>query len=90
MRNLLLGFLLGVMFATGASVWAQSNSGSVFDYGPGNIKTFQDYGTGTTGSFFPYTDTFSIYSDSTGRSGSFFNYGGGITTYSFSGGKQPC
>jgi len=91
MRNLLLGFLIGVLTATGAGVWAQSTSGSVFDYGPGNIKTFRDNGTGTTGRIFPYTDTFSTYSDSTGRTGSFYTYpGSGVTTYQFSGGQKPC
>jgi len=90
MRNLLLGFLLGVVVATGASVWAQSTSGSIFDYGDGNIKTFRN-ADGTTGSIFPYTENFSTYRDSTGRSGSIFTFPGtGITTYQFSGGQKPC
>jgi len=89
MRNLLLGFVLGLLVATGAGVWAQSTSGSVFDYGEGNIKTFSN-SDGTTGSIFTYPGGISSYQDSTGRTGSIFTYPGGITTYQFSGGRKPC
>jgi hypothetical protein len=86
MKNLLLGFLLGLVVATAGAGLAQT-SGSIFDYGEGNIKTFRN-SDGTTGSIFPYTDSYSTYRDSTGRTGSFYSYGGGVTSYSFSG--TPC
>lgn len=87
MKNLLLGFLLGVVVATAGVGLAQISTGSMFDYGEGNIKTFRNE-DGTTGSIFPYTDSYSTYSDSTGRTGSIYSYGGGVTNYSFNG--TPC
>ena len=91
MRNLLLGFVLGLLVATGAGVWAQSTSGTVFTYPGTGISTFQN-GDGTSGSIFTYPGTgISSYQDSTGRSGSIFTYPGtGITSYQFSGGLKPC
>lgn len=88
MKNLLLGFLLGLVVATAAGVWAQS-SGSLYTY-PGTGMTILQDADGTTGSLYTYPGTgLSIYQDSTGRSGSVYNYPGtGASTYSFSG--KPC
>jgi hypothetical protein len=92
MRNLLLGFLIGLLTATGAGVWAQSTSGSVFTYGDTGFSTFNDFGSGTTGTIYTYPGTgMSSYQDSTGRTGSIFTFPGtGMTTYQFSGGHKPC
>ena len=91
MRNLLLGFVLGLLVATGAGVWAQSTSGSVFSYGDTGMSTFSN-SDGTSGSIFTYPGTgMSSYQDSTGRSGSIFTYPGtGMSTYQFHGGQKPC
>jgi len=53
MRNLLLGFLIGVLIATGAGVWAQSTSGSVFTYPGTGMSTFSN-SDGTSGSIYTY------------------------------------
>ena len=91
MRNLLLGFVLGLFVATGAGVWAQSDSGSVFTYPGTGMSTFSN-SDGTSGSIFTYPGTgMSSYQDSTGRSGSIFTYpGSGMSTFQFSGGQKPC
>jgi hypothetical protein len=91
MRNLLLGFVCGLLVATGAGVWAQSTSGSVFTFPESGISTFQD-SSGVTGSIYSFPGSgISTYQDSTGRSGSSFSFpGSGITTYQFSGGHKPC
>lgn len=90
MRNLVIGFVLGVLVATGAGVWAQSNSGSLFTFPGTGVSTFQD-SSGITGSIYSFPNSgISTYQDSTGRTGSIFSLpGSGITTYQFSGGK-PC
>ena len=91
MRNLMLGFLLGLLVATGAGVWAQSTSGSVFTYPGTGMSTFSN-SDGTSGSIYTYPGTgMSSYRDSTGRTGSSYTYPGtGITSYQFSGGQKPC
>ena len=91
MRNLVVGFVLGLLVATGAGVWAQSNSGSVFTYPGTGMSTFSN-SDGTTRSIYNYPGTgMSSYQDSTGRTGSIFTYPGtGMTNYQFSGGQKPC
>ncbi|MGH7228546.1 MAG: hypothetical protein ACREIH_04955 [Nitrospiraceae bacterium] len=90
MRNLVIGFVLGLLVPAGASVWAQSNSGSMLSSPGTGITTFQD-SSGVTGSIYSSPNTgISTNQDSTGRTGSILSLpGSGITTYQFSGGK-PC
>ncbi len=91
MRNLLLGFMLGIVVATGASAWAQL-SGTTFTYGddPDAMVTFS--GGSVSGTIFSYAGGgVKSYTDSTGRNGILFTYPGtGVTSYTFHGGKQPC
>ena len=91
MRNLLLGFLIGLLTATGAGVWAQSISGTMFTYPDSGVSAFTN-SDGTSGTIFTYPGTgFSSYQDGAGRSGTIYTYpGSGVTTYQFSGGHKPC
>lgn len=90
MRNLLVGFLIGVLVATGAGVWAQS-SGSTFGDPETGSFTFRDHHTGVTGFMFKHYGGSYSYSDSTGKTGGIYTYPGtGSSSYQFFGGKQPC
>lgn len=91
MRHFLLGLVIGILIATGAGVWAQSTSGSVFTFPGSGISTFQD-SSGVTGSIYSFPGSgISTYQDSTGRTGSIYSLpGSGITTYQFSGSHKPC
>jgi len=90
MRNFTIGLLLGVVIATGASVWADNES----VLGGSMLGGWGDSGGGLNGMLLsPQDSNVSIYRDSSGRNGTIIQTPGGATFFNINPGpgtKSPC